>query len=143
MAEYVLIKISDSSIQKRTDSDRESVGFPPDLTAKDLKWYPVIRNAKPAFDPDTHKIAQTEGIVVNDYVHDWSIIPLTQPEIDARAVDKDIDFVLDGLLDLAEIVIIHIDAHLAKGNIAAADFNAATRQKYQDLKVRVDRLRGA
>jgi len=141
--EYVLIKISDSSVQKFTDSDREGPNFPPDLTQKDLSWHPVIRNPAPPHDPAIEKVEANNGLVGNDYVFDFNVVAKTAQEQTDFIQNQDIDFVLNGLLDVAEIVIIHVDAHLAKGNIVAADFNAATRQKYIDLKQRVDRLRGA
>lgn len=143
MAEYILLKISDSSVQKFTDSDKEAPGFPPDISGKDLQWHPVIRKNKPAFDPLTHKLVENNGLVGPNYEFDWSLVALTQPEQDAASIEEDNKAIRSALIDVAEIMIIHVDAHLAKGNIAAADFNVATRQKYINLKQRVDRLRGA
>lgn len=146
MSKIALVKIADSTVVKVVDRDKTFGGdTPPDISHKGLKWLDYTDTPRPSFDPATHKIDghPTDVVTANAVTKTWSVTPLSQAEIDALAVAADERTVQSGLLALAEIEIIHIDAHLAKGNLAATDFNAATRKKYQDLKKAVDRLRNA
>lgn len=146
MTKYALVKTADDTVQRIVDGAKVFGGqAPPDISHKGLKWLPYTDTARPSFNPDTHKIDgnPTDVVAALAVTKTWNVVALSQAEIDARAVENDQRTVLDGLVDLAEIVIIHIDAHLAKGNIAATDFNATTRQKYVNLKAVVERLRNA
>jgi len=146
MAKVALVKIADDSVVKIVDRDKTFGGkAPPDISHKGLKWLDYTDAPQPSFNAATHKIdgPPTEVVSANAVTKTWNVASLSQGEIDALAVAEDERTVTRSLLALAEITIIHIDAHLAKGNIAAADFNAATRKKYQDLKKAVDRLRNA
>ena len=141
MAEFALVKISDGSLIKRTDSDNESSTFPPDLSNKGLEWFPVVRNAQPAFDPFTQKLEQNNGVVATNYVFDWDIVALTAQEQTDFQQNDDISSINAGVVDAAEILITLIDALLANSTITTGDFDLATRQKYQAFKARVDRLK--
>lgn len=106
-------------------------------------WRPEVED-KPAFDSATERLEGPSTVIeATQVVRRFTKRAKTAQELADEAVDVDQRAVLDGLVDLAEIVIIHVDAHLAKGNISGSDFNVATRRKYQDLKVVVDRLRNA
>ena len=144
MAKFAAVKLADNSIRHIVDGDKEFAGgTPPDVTNRGYKWLPYIALGKPVFNPDTHKIdgGPSDVVTATEVTKTWTVVAFTQAELAARAVVADEIEVRSALLDLADIVIIHIDAHLTKGNIVASDFNPKTRQKYQDLKVLVDRLR--
>jgi hypothetical protein len=147
MAEYALLSNADDSLLQIVDGDREFAdGVPPDasgLVSKGIRWVPVVRDPKPSIDAATQNLSNTVGFVDPNYVFGWSVTAKTQTEIDDEALVSDRFEVRNAVIDLAEIVITHIDAHLAKGNLVAPDFNAATRQKYLDLKTIVDRIRDA
>ena len=66
--EYILVKISTLQAGKITDSDSEGPDFPPDISHKDLKWYPAVRDAKPVFDAATEVIETAKVIVEPDYI---------------------------------------------------------------------------
>ncbi len=146
MAKIALVKVADNSVVKVVDRDKTFGGdTPPDISHKGLKWLDYTDTPEPTIDPDTQKIdgPPTDVVTANAVTKTWNVVSLSQAEIDALAVAADERFVRSGLLALAEIVIIHIDAHLAKGDISGTDFNAATRTKYKNLKAVVDRLRNA
>lgn len=89
MSEYVLLKISDSSVQRFTDSDRERQDFPPDISQKDLRWHLVIRPQRPSVNKDTHILEMSNGLVGSNYIFDWTIRPKTQDELDKDTANKE------------------------------------------------------
>lgn len=141
MAEYVLIETSSGSPKKFTESDREAPDFPPDVSHKGLEWLPVVRKAKPEFDPSAEKLAPTEGVVLGEYVYGWDVLALTPAEMDALSANQDLQYVQREIVGTADVLIELVDVLLAKAVITPSDFNEASRQKYQALKQRIDRIR--
>lgn len=106
-------------------------------------WRPEVEE-RPAFDDATEVLEGPETIVeATQVVRRVAKRLMTAEELADSARQKDERLIRTGLIDLAEIVIEHVDAHVARGNITVADFNAATGKKYQDLKILVGRLRDA
>lgn len=92
MSKYILIKISDSSLAGQiTDSQNEAIGFPKDISHKDLKWYPLIINSRPVINEATQVAERTEGIVNTDYIKGWTTRNKDQAELNQDAADIEAD----------------------------------------------------
>lgn len=92
MSEYILIVISSGEPavpQRITDSDRESANFPPDLTHKGWKWYPIVRDTRPNFNSATEVVEENNNLVSGDYVYGWAKRNKTQAELDADSAAED------------------------------------------------------
>lgn len=111
---------------------------PPDISHKNLEWRAFRRDADPAFDPAIEKLGpETFDVRPTEIVASRVVVTLTQPELDN--VDK--SKIVSAVLDLGFVVVKLVDVLIAKNVIAATDFDAKTRQEYQDLKAIIDRLR--
>lgn len=143
MIDFALINLADDSVVRRVDGAREFLdGSPPDISHKGLEWRPIVQIGED--DPvgvDEIKEGPVEAVTLTEVTRTWIVRPMTAQEITDRDQNQDRNAIRDDWLAGAEIEISLIDALLAKGVIAATDFPAATRQKYEDLKARVDRVR--
>ena len=123
---------------------REFGVVPDPNPAKGLDWRPAPEAARPGFDSSTQTLEGPNRTVLPDKVIESYVIrPLTPQELSDRQQSADIAALQGAAAEIAGILISHIDAHLAKGNIAASDFDAGTRQRYQAFKACVDRLKAA
>lgn len=81
MAEYVLIEIESGDVVKFTNSDRQSANFPSDVSHKGIKWHPVQREDRPAYDETTHNTPiHSDGLVGDNYVLGWAEQPKSNAE---------------------------------------------------------------
>lgn len=71
----------------------------------------------------------------------WTIRALTAQEIADRDKNVTRDQIVSAVIDIADIVIAHIDADIAKGNLVATDIPAAQRAKYAELKTKLSAIR--
>jgi hypothetical protein len=92
----------------------------------------------PAYDPAT----QVKDGPVDDYDGTTATRVYTvRAKNAAENTADDKAQVLGKMLDLGYIVTKLVDVLIAKGTIVPTDFDAETRQEYQDLKTIIDRLR--
>ena len=143
MAEYALVETATDTLFPRTGRPpyRNFDVTPDDISHKGLEWR-VVEETRPTFNPATQvRLATTETVEATRLHRQFPVRLMTTQELADAAIVADQTLVRSALLDVAEILIIHVDAHLANGNIVGADFNAATRAKYRNLKTVVDRLR--
>ena len=131
---YVLTKISDGSVLEYTDSDNEAGNFPPDVSQKDMRWYPLVKVVKPTIDPATQVAEKNDGVVVNDYVQDWTVRSKTQPELDQDVADLDtlndllaIDAVANIFGKIAFDIENRVRALESKSVITATQYKAAVK----------------
>jgi hypothetical protein len=85
---WSLVRVSTNQIERHNKPwpnrhGTEIPGLDPDLV-------PLleVQEAKPAFDPATHKLQRTPGVIDipnNTHTHGWQIIALTQEELDEQA----------------------------------------------------------
>ena len=66
---------------------RKFSNTPEDLPNKGVKWYPVVRNARPDYDAATHIAEPDNSLVDGIYTFGWNVRALTQSEIDKRNQD--------------------------------------------------------
>ncbi len=77
--------------------------------------------------------------LVSEATHDWDGVDfVVKPSPPPPTADEQLR---QKTLDLAFIVTKLVDNLIAKGVIAAGDFDTETRQEYLDMKVLVDNLR--
>lgn len=112
----------------------------PELVA--LGWLPEVQIGNDPINPDTQvKEGPIYTVNATEVLSTWTIRAMTAQELAARNNEISTQFLLSGLLLNAQLLITLVDVLLAKGVIAVADFDVDTRNKYQQLKTHVDRLR--
>lgn len=149
MAEYYFLINKGAIVKgpiKKKSLRHKTISFGDNTTDSEYKaagFLPQVRVGEDTpFNPNTHKKTGPVHTVGADSVTStWTVVALSSEELKSEADFKDRKSVMDAMVTLGEIVITHIDAHLAKGNISASDFDAITRTKYQDLKIVIDRMK--
>lgn len=147
---HVLLEVATSAVLVRYDSTENQIKVP-DISGSNFTWQErdfddgprkVVELWRDDTIPVNHKIVgETETFDGTKVVLTYDTVAKTQEELDQEEKETDTKTVADAALELAEITITLIDALLAKGTIVTSDFNVKTRQKYQDLKILVDKLR--
>jgi hypothetical protein len=109
---------------------------------KSLGWLPEVQIGNDSFDPNTQIKTGPDVVVGTDEVTaTWTIRNMTAQELAQVDRDRARNFIREAALDTAQVLITLVDTLLAKNVIAPTDFDVATRVLYQQLKVRVDKLR--
>jgi len=111
------------------------------INGKDFLAPVVITN--PSFDPQTEiKEGPVDNYDGTTATRIFTVRPKTQQELDDDGKNKDTGYVLSATKDIGIVLTALIDTLLAQNIITAQDVEPIARQAYQNLKTRVDRIKG-